>query len=79
MRFPTRGRHAGLRGEFYRRTIAAIPARPAKPATAIWVASLLPEELVPLPPEPPAGDELGPPPLEDVLAAPIEDTVEPPV
>lgn len=67
--FPTR---------VYRRTMAAIPAKPAKPAMAIWVASLLPEELVPLPPEPPAEEE---PPLlpEDVLAEPMEVVIEPPI
>lgn len=64
--------------------MAAIPARPAKPATAIWVASLLPEELVPLPPEPPvapaaSGDEEVSLLLDDVLAAAMEVTVEPPV
>ncbi len=63
----------------YRRTMAAIPARPAKPATAIWVASLLPEELVPLPPEPPADEEPPLLPPEDVLAEPMEVVIEPPI
>lgn len=57
MAFPTRGRmQAELLGELYSNAMAAIPAKPAKPATAIWVASLLPDLLVALPPAPPAAE-----------------------